>query len=123
MLLSLASGSTLKQAAVENDYKSFEAISRLSHRPDAQLELVRLRFEASEALAVALPELVTQAIDVLRSLLESNNFNARKDAALFVLRHLGKPLLQASTANATATTFEGSLYAPDTSEQQNDLTN
>lgn len=116
MLLSLAQGQTLKQAAAENGYKSFEAISRISARPESQRELLRLRDEASLALAESLPELVAQAIGVLQTMLASGNYSARRDASFFVLRHLGRPLVQVPSinANATDTALEGSLIAPDT---------
>lgn len=98
VLRRLAGGTPPMQAATEAGY-SAEHVSRLQRSELGRAELQRLRAEAELRLAEALPDLVTQSLQILQDQLSSPIVSHRVDAARFILRYLAKPALPGWESN------------------------
>lgn len=93
VLQKLAEGLAPLEVAKQTGY-SPEHISRLSRSPQVKIELHRLRANIEEQLALELPAIIGQALNIIITQLSSPNHTARTEAAKFVMRYLGKPFME-----------------------------
>lgn len=101
VLQKLAEGLPAAEIAKDSGY-SKEHISRLHRSEIGQAELIRIREQIEAKLAAELPELISQALIILKDQLSHPVQNYRAAAAQFVLKNLATPFVKALAANEAA---------------------
>ena len=109
----IASGLTLSESAAQERF-SREHACRLIRSKDGQLAVAAMRAEIELELTKELPELVAQAIKVLKGQLNSPCPDRRTKAAQFVLQHLGKAIIESAALKASDFSESGGLVIDQT---------
>lgn len=97
LLLELAAGKPVTEAAKASGYHEGSVYRMLRRDPQMRAELLRLRTESEERLLEFLPALIEKAVDVVGHAMNHRDVNIRLKAAAIALR-LGSELTRAQQA-------------------------
>jgi len=98
LLKHLVEGLTPSEAAREMGYTTHH-VHKIARSYQGQAELDRLRAESEEILAKALPDLLKQSLAILNAGLNHPVLTIRIDVAKFIIRHMGRPLIEKIAEN------------------------
>jgi len=95
----LATGLSLTEAARQANY-SIPYACHLVRSDEGRLAIANLRNNIELLLAQELEGMIAQAVDILKGQLHSHFIDHRVRAAEFILKHLGKVLIEAVPTNS-----------------------